>query len=208
MIKERPIIFNAEMVIAILARRKTQTRRVLNPQPSIDISGNFVWRGMNFGKDSYGKPKSDTLASQLLSSKTKKVLCPFGKIGDHLWVRETFCKIDGQTQPWIATDYRANYKNGERLGDFLQAKKWTPSIHMPRLASRITLEITGVSIQRLNDISRGYCMAEGCPFPNMADGDNPKDWYRDLWESINGKGSWELNPWVWKIEFKVLEVKP
>lgn len=80
--------------------------------------------------------------------------------------------------------------------------KWKPSIHMPRWASRITLEVTGVRVERLNEISRGDCMSEGCPFPNMAKTTNPIAWFSELWESINGEGSWALNPWVWVIEFK------
>ena len=73
---------------------------------------------------------------------------------------------------------------------------------MPRHASRITLEITKIRVERLQDISRGDCMAEGCPFPNIAKETDPKQWYSDLWESLNGKGSWALNPWVWVICFK------
>lgn len=74
---------------------------------------------------------------------------------------------------------------------------------MPRWASRITLEITGVRLERLQDISRGDAMAEGCPHQNMAHGDDPRKWYADLWNDINGPGSWDKNPWVWVIEFKV-----
>jgi hypothetical protein len=80
--------------------------------------------------------------------------------------------------------------------------KRRPSIHMPRIASRITLEITGVRVERLQDISRGDAMAEGCPFPNMAKGDDPRQWYTALWDQINGAGSWKTNPWVWVVEFK------
>ena len=77
-----------------------------------------------------------------------------------------------------------------------------PAIHMPRWASRITLEVTGVRVERLQDITRGDAMAEGCPFPNMARGDDPRKWYRDLWEQINGAGSWDANPWVWVVTFR------
>lgn len=73
---------------------------------------------------------------------------------------------------------------------------------MPRWASRITLEVTGVGVERLNDISRGDAMDEGCPFPNMAQGDDPRRWYADLWDSINGAGAWKLNPWVWVVSFR------
>jgi hypothetical protein len=78
---------------------------------------------------------------------------------------------------------------------------WSSSLFMWRWASRITLDVSMVRVERLNDISRGDCMAEGCPFPNMAKGADPREWYANLWESINGKGSWDLNPWVWVIQF-------
>lgn len=84
--------------------------------------------------------------------------------------------------------------------------RWRPSIHMPRVASRITLEVTEVRVERLQAISRGDAMAEGCPFANMAAGPDPRDWYRDLWNEINGAGAWDLDPFVWVVAFKV--VKP
>jgi hypothetical protein len=101
--------------------------------------------------------------------------CPYGQPGDRLWVRETFEKIEGQTQPWIETDYRATYIHGDRLGDSLGIKKrWTPAIHMPRAASRITLEITDVRVQRLQEISEADAIAEGIaelvPVSKRADG--------------------------------------
>ena len=127
--KERPILFSAPMVRAILAGTKTQTRRVVK---------RFEVRA--------GMPEPE-LQSLLRC-------CPYGAPGDRLWVRETFAKIDGQTQPWIETDYRATYTHGDRLGDSLGIKKrWTPAIHMPRAASRITLEVIGVRVERLQDIS-------------------------------------------------------
>lgn len=86
--------------------------------------------------------------------------------------------------------------------DDLLKRKWKPSIHMPRKASRIMLEVTRVRVERLQEISRGDAMAEGCPFQNMAKGADPRKWYADLWKTINGPGSWDLNPWVWVIEFK------
>lgn len=139
--------------------------------------------------------------------------------GDRLWVRETFAKIDGQTQPWIETDYRATYTHGDRLGDTLGIKKrWTPAIHMPRAASRITLEVTGVRIERLQDISEADAIAEGVhadPRCRQDDdtaafhrigpvrgGSFPIARYGALWESINGPGSWKSNPWVWVLEFR------
>lgn len=187
--KERPILFSAPMVRALLDGSKTQTRRVVNQRhlAQIDLSRGGC-------KANWSKPM------------------PYGQPGDRLWVRESFCRIDGQTRPWIETDYRATYKHGDRLGDTLGIKKrWTPSIHMPRHASRITLEITGVRVERLQDISRGDSLNEGIvktaggfglPAGQHYNAEDPRDSYFSLWESINGPGSVMLNPWVWVVEFK------
>ena len=178
--KERPMLFSAPMVRALLAGMKTQTRRAFKTK------NGGVW------------PNANDLPGirQILRS------CPYGQPGDRLWVRETFARIDGQTRPWIETDYKATYTHGDRLGDTLGIKKrWTPSIHMPRHASRITLEVTGVRVERLQDISEADAIAEGvytdpaCP---------AYDAYAQLWDEINGLGSWEANPWVWVVEFKGL----
>ena len=198
--KERPILFNAPMVRALLDGTKTQTRRVVKPQPDAGADkprhlGDGDWQ---FVSD----------INQLADS-VPAIRCPYGQPGDRLWVRETFARIDGQTRPWIETDYRATYKHGDRLGDTLGIKKrWTPSIHMPRAASRITLEITSVRVERLQDISGKDCWAEGIS-EIREKGDEHGDLngsvthdYRALWESINGPGSWDANPWVWVVEFK------
>jgi len=178
--KERPILFSAPMVRALLDGSKTQTRRTAK-------SCHMV---MDHGEDSSGQCINAGYIPCL-------PLCPYGHRGDRLWVRETFQKWpDGYA-------YRADYQDAE-LADSVHAP-WKPSIHMPRAASRINLEITGVRVERLQDISRGDAMAEGCPFPNMAQGDDPRKWYADLWHSINGPDSWGLNPWVWVVEFKVMK---
>lgn len=214
--KERGMLFSAPMVRALLDGIKTQTRRIMKPQPRID--GNWTRTKIPGGEVSYGSER------QFIASHPS--WCPYGHPGDRLWVRETFAKVDGQTQPWIETDYRATYTHGDRLGDTLGIKKrWTPAIHMPRAASRINLEITGVRVERLQDISEADAKAEGIncyPFrPDdgfpICDGYThlPDDGkcklhptaakaYRELWESINGPGSWDSNPWVWMIEFKRL----
>lgn len=209
--KERPILFSGPMVRALLDGNKRQTRRVVKMKPHQQIEerdDGTPWPWMYDGKrdaDSW-------------------MACPYGKPGDRLWVRETFCKIIGQSGGWIETDYQATYTPGFRLGDSLGLKKrWTPSIHMPRDASRITLEITSVRVERLQGISEADAMAEGiveCPIP--ADDEGPRrigymvgpddgksglsvtpiHAYRDLWESINGADSWGANPWVWVIDFR------
>lgn len=184
MIKERPILFNAPMVRAVLDGRKTQTRRICK-QAEVE--------------------EGDELFS-----------CPYGKPGDRLWVREAWgianCWLtyDEPTDPPRCIAYRADHAarcfdpeydvNTDDWG--WDAMKWKPSIHMPRWASRITLEITDVRVERLQEISRGDALAEGCPFANMSEGPDPRKWYTDLWTEINGASSWDANPWVWVIEFK------
>lgn len=210
--KERPILFKGEMVRAILAGTKTQTRRAMNPQPV--PWGTFG--GWSLPKSCYGSEDCFRESAPIFETR-------FGRPGDRLWVRETFVQgwalsadgcVDqfdeaGNERP-MKTFYRAtspdlNWYDG---GDDCKIKTpWKPSIHMPRWASRITLEITEVRVERLQDISRGDAMAEGCPFPNMADGDNPRHWYADLWNSINRNtpGSWDANPWVWCVSFRRIE---
>ena len=204
--KERPILFSAPMVRAILAGTKTQTRRVVKPR--LNKSGEFLhagnadlahkkihqWRvqeGRWFGLAGY-----TTLAH---------ADCPYGQPSDRLWVRETwgvahdeFLRCESEPTFW-----RADYSEDELATQWLP--RWRPSIHMPRSRSRISLEITGVHIQRLQHISRGEALVEGCQFPNMNGVDgitDPVGWYRNLWESLNGPGSWDANPWVWAIEFE------
>ena len=204
--KERPILFSGSMVRALLAGTKTQTRRVVKPQPR-RVDG--------------GVPFGDAPQWAHAEPGTAMMHCPHGKRGDRLWVREAFCKIIGQSGGWIETDYRATYTHGFRLGDSLGIrKKWTPSIHMPRDASRITLEITSVRVERLQDISEADARAEGCTQnhngyfwggPHQTGGlkqmATALQAYQDLWESINGPGSWDANPWVWVLEFRRLNAE-
>lgn len=190
--KERPILFGAPMVRALLDGSKTQTRRVMKPQP--EISGS--WHSLP--KYCASNEKAFIDGAPLFGN------CPFGKNGDYIWVREAHwffndeCDpITGYTPPLLTVadvEFRADGENPRRI--------WRPSIFMPRWASRITLEITGVCVERLQDINRGDAMAEGCPFPNMAKGPDPRKWYADLWETINGEGSWAANPWVFVLAFK------
>jgi len=196
-LKERPILFSGPMVLAILDGHKTQTRRVVKPQPPADhpfpqpcVNDGYWW---NDSKDDHDDVSFWPTYSTCLP-------CPCGKPGDRLWVRETWCNYPMAGHDGAAgLCYRAT--NGS-----VPPGSWKPSIHMPRWASRITLEITGVRVERLNEISRGDAMAEGCPHSNLAYGQNPCDWFHELWESINGPESWAANPWVWAIEFRKVEV--
>jgi hypothetical protein len=169
--KERPILFSGPMVRAILDGRKTQTRRIIKPQPGLN---NRI-----------------TKAGRTINITDPKVcdLCPYGKPGDRLWVQESWYEspMTGECK------YKAD---GEIVG-------WRPrpSIHMPRLASRITLEVTGIRCERLQDISVDDCIAEGMdPHPKAHIG--PYQEYHNLWESIHGEGSCDANPYVFVVEFK------
>jgi len=185
--KYRPILFSAPMVRALLDGSKTQTRRVVKPQPMRD-----KWPF---------PPANDADRKGMLE------LCPYGQPRDRLWVREAHrlvdctctetCRVPGNV--WYEADC-SGYRNAS-------LNRLRPSIHMPRWASRITLEVVSVRVERLQDISRGDAMAEGCPFPNMAKGDDPRKWYSDLWDQINGLGAWSANQWVWVVEFKLIEGK-
>lgn len=235
--KYRPILFSGAMVRAILAGHKTQTRRVvkhkfdhLNREPWY-ATGRVIsdlptqpgsW--MEFRYRQQDQPGFDgSKASTLLP-------CPYGQPGDRLWVRETFADLLGtgiEHRPFAASPiqrfaYAADTVPGS-YGDECRKEygiKWKPSIHMPRAASRITLEITGVRVERLQDISdrgpQNDCTAEGVfhsgmrvPTYGQWHGDGARSsekWmYKKLWESINGQGSWEANPWVWVIEFRRVE---
>ena len=201
--KERPILFSAPMVRAILEGRKTQTRRIVKPQP-------YPWkmeihRGELFVLDGGWRPFCKV---------------PFGCPGDRLWVRETWAMEGTDGSSNLPLQYRAD------RNDWLEVSKWKPSIFMPRWASRITLEIESVRVERLQEISAEDAIAEGTRIEKGSGLIGGEDCYmmttnsgymrgplgaieayKDLWQSINGKGSWNLNPWVWVIQFKRVEVK-
>ena len=213
-IEERPILFSAPMVRAILDGRKTQTRRVIKasatagysdkPSPA---SGRLVCKDGGAWDDN--------------SRNTEPIAkCPYGKTGDRLWVRET-----GAFKCKTAPIYRADLSDEEA-----SLWKFSPSIHMPRWASRIDLEITDIRVERVQDISAEDAIAEGIESEHQWDGKPPFAhdmgmWYRDyskkedvkindpvysfqtLWDSLNAKRGfgWSMNPWVWVVEFKKLE---
>lgn len=201
---ERGMIFNAEMVRAILDGRKTQTRRVLATYqdavkfcPEWDVNGKQIFIVLG-EKDHAG-----------MNPVITAIPCPFGQPGDRVWVRETF-RVHSRATDVATLVYRASVRNSwteqtHRVPVAVCNKqatpeKWTPSIHMPRWASRITLEITGVRVERLNSITESDAEAEGVNDTGF--GDLLVDGYRYLWKSIYGEESWADNPWVWVIEFK------
>ncbi|BFI54152.1 phage-like protein [Yersinia similis] len=202
--KERPILFNSDMVKAILDGRKTQTRRIMKIQPSndfyplsctgeIDFDARWYCPGV-VDKDGYLQPaKKDVFG---VANEEDGYICPLGADGDQLWVRETFGNCG------VRIVYRADKDDGAHC----QVKRWTPSLHMPREASRITLEITGVRVERLNTISTGDAMAEGYLAERSATGCHLDAWlwFRELWDGIYPDNTFEANPWVWVIDFKTI----
>lgn len=239
--KERPILFNADMVRAVLDGRKTQSRRVMKVQPHAGVRNSpFVKSGI---EDGHGK----------------ELICPFGEVGDRLWVRETWSVVshafddDGLMIDYVPgrpakavheKPFGRGYYSGHAIyaadGGFTWGDDdgcadgrscWKPSIHMPRWASRLTLEITGVRVERLNSISEADAKAEGLAeiskdgslfkfgipdrdgYPGTDDKGwpwtewerNPVNAYCKLWQSIYGADSWQTNPWVWVVEFKRVE---
>ncbi|EHK4563527.1 hypothetical protein HZ504_003183 [Salmonella enterica] len=206
--KERGMIFNAEMVRAILEGRKTQTRRVMAIQP--ENSGLGLRRVIDSknGRDNgkYFWSQSDACG---LKARSKVFGCPYGKIGERIWVRETFgwqIRRDPLGGTGEFRVYRATTPDAVRYqtaSGEVAPMKWIPSIHMPRRASRITLEITDVRVERLNSITESDAEAEGVTDTGF--GYLLVDGFRYLWKSIYGDDSWQANPWVWVIEFKRVE---
>ncbi|HBO1871470.1 TPA: hypothetical protein ACIR1N_005648 [Pseudomonas aeruginosa] len=200
--KERPILFSGPMVRAILEGRKTVTRRVMKPQP--DFLGSMVDPNTPF----------KTLDAGLHA----RITCPYGEPGDRLWVREAWA-ADAQVDAIAPRDlsqgepiwYPADFSVRQTGCSMISKGRGRPSIHMPRWASRILLEITAVRIERLQDISEKQALAEGVELEGEGvcwagaagtASDSPVESFRLLWELINGAGSWNANPWVWGVEFK------
>ena len=211
--KARPILFNNDMVKAILSGNKTQTRRIIQPQPA---NGWGFETPPTLGRITSPNPKKNKFGVFIRRGTNTDfpemniVLSPYGQPGDLLYVRETFhyCGMG-----------RVVYKSGLTPPDVY---KWTPSIHMPRWASRLTLRITDVRVEQLQDISEEDALAEGVersawkyscePYRNylhpcMAPGHNKsiaRSSFMTLWQSINGPDSWNVNPWLWVVDFEVI----
>lgn len=214
--KERPIIFSGAMVRALLAGAKTQTRRVVKPQPA---KGWAFEIPPVFGRITSHHPKKGRFGVFVRHGvgtdfpMIDLIPCPYGQPGGggRLYVREAWAAphaYDHLPPRLIPKDARIHYAATEDRGGLL----WRPSIHMPRWASRITLEITSVRVERLQDISEADAQAEGWTRRPEVSTDPQvhkeaaRDWFMDLWESINGPGSWEANPWVWVVDLRSVEV--
>jgi hypothetical protein len=197
---ERPILFNGAMVRAVLAATKTQTRRIWK------MPRGCSWYD-TLGGEHEGHIQDD---EGPWCGSVDEVRCPYGRPGDRLWVRETWGYNPDHPGRIASACYRAD------PGHEHDGIRWTPSIHMPRAASRISLEVTGIRVERLQDISETDALAEGIvslPHLNgfgLPDGSHfhaadPRQSYFSLWEAINGLGSVEANPWVWAVSFRRIE---
>lgn len=192
--RERPILFSSEMVRAILEGRKTQTRRVVH---GVDGSDKFLAFGI------YGKALFTDNILNIVSGKPHDFLvkCPYGLPGDRLWVRETWAGDD-----WHGYAYKATDPDVLPFGEEVTFDKWRPSIYMPREASRTTLEIVSVRVERLQQIDNHESWREGIPeFGKWIENEGEaRDEFARLWNSINAERGygWDTNPWVWVIEFK------
>lgn len=210
--RERPILFSAPMVRAILDGSKTQTRRVVKPQPpdAFPFAGFTVESSCDADVGSFTWRSDKTHMARI----GHRLHCPHGRVGQRLWVRESYAPSYFGHQNH---GYRADWTG--RAKDVCPEPRWTPSIHMKRAHSRVTLEVTGVRVERLHDITEQDAVAEGVmeyggpafKYPSYVDyedvGDNncfdaARDSFASLWKSINGAESWVANPWVWVVEFR------
>ena len=207
--KERPILFSAPMVRALLSGAKTQTRRGLSVQPT-----GAPYAAQASLTKSGSRPVFYAAWERPGTDGSTCCICPYGVPGDRLWVREAWRTCEGfdvypprdiqRTTP-VRYEADSHWSHSMTGG----GGKLRPSMFMPRWASRILLEVTDVRVERLQDISEADALAEGTP--SWADGAcavgnphglNARDYYEVLWSSINGRASWDANPWVWCVSFR------
>ena len=211
--KERPILFNGEMVRAILNGKKTQTRRVIKLQP---LGPGYLCR--KTPRYINGNPNAGRLPGNRWAFDREgggfwgiNFDCPYGQPGDRLWVRESICTdmADGIGLVW---NHCASPSTGYKLWEGKEPKRIgakIPSIHMPRWASRITLEVTDIRVRRLQEIDFWGMQAEGCIPKRFCGGERQPfidKYWKPLWDSINAKRGygWEANPWVWCLSFRMI----
>lgn len=198
MSKELPILFSTPMVQAILEGRKTQTRRIRGLEDINDAPDDWNLLMLDEGSLNGGPAGFGALFnSKKYENYTAFMKCPYGRPGDRLWVRETWAKV-GHDEPPLIEGYI--YKADEEISGM----RWRPSIHMPKAAARIWLEVESVGVERLQAISWDDAVAEGCSGYRPEQYEPPME-FRDLWKRINGPESWEQNPWVWIVKFKRIE---
>jgi|694.fasta_scaffold131436_8 hypothetical protein len=216
---DSPILFSAEMVRAILDGRKTQTRRVMKVQPWPDATVEVgPYHPHWIDRNGESQPGPSTFGAvwdhqDIVNGGDTGLRCPYGAPGDLLWVREGFA-----VQPELWADNHGpqpiHYTADQVIGfagkpDQRQIEDYRskPSIHMPRWASRITLRITDIRVERLQDITEDDARAEGCdPARWIDETDVGMEGYREgfarLWNKINGPGAWDANPWIWAVSFE------
>lgn len=220
-LNSKPILFSAEMVRAILEGRKTQTRRIVKPQPAKNTQA--FWhcvKSTDKSKVGLWSPKSGTDAGNAVPT-GKEVRCPYGSVGDFLWVRESWRPIF-VSKSVACIQYRSNmqvirHQINQEISSALESiesqcnervdksgPKWRPSIHMPRWASRITLEIKSIKIERLRDISEEDAKAEGVNKIGTSDSESSyRTGFTYKWIDIHGIG-FDPDTWVWVIGFEVM----
>lgn len=210
MASERPILFSGEMVRAILEGRKYQTRRVVT-------KWNTPWTKHCADPEGYEVAVGKTIEKRPWTAESaKNLICPYGRPGDSLWVRETWAAYHLTSTEYdeydeVDSDYHRKPENGDSIVYRADGKNfpdaWRPSIFMPRWASRVNLEVTHVRVERIQDICGMDCIGEGIKASgNSSDGEwRARKKFKELWDSINGKRGfgWEANPWVWAIYFKL-----
>lgn len=210
---ERPLLMSGPMVQAILAGRKSQTRRVMKPQPQNGAHIAPLARGPDHGPVTHWAQRAPDVDGTILHI----YRCPYGEPGDRLWIRESFQFYFGDgrqlsvLRPERLTDrdavvkYKADSTETQADRDRYGTLTWRPSIHMPRWASRLTLAISGVRVERLNDISEADAKAEGVEIPTAAD-PTYRCKFQVLWDALNRKRGygWQVNPWVWVLDFTVV----
>lgn len=193
--KERPILMTPENAQKCFDGVKMQTRRIIKPQPKPDPDGTkysktgFYW--------------ACSKVESMVNLETAKHLCPYGVVGDRLWIREAVKMCSLSHNSWISLHYKGSGDQGEAIeipwrDDHapLSLTKFTPSLHMPRWACRTVVEITEIRVQRIQDVTQLDALHEGCEGP-----DHKANFFH-LWNSINGADSWDANPWVWALTFR------
>lgn len=211
MTKERPILFTPENAQKVHDGRKTQTRRIVKPQPPYKCE--YVINGASSHALCRSTDQPIKWVPPTPLSVDHRLPCPFGTLGDRLWVREKWHPVKNYGQAngmkyVLFPDGGQKYSDGTYCPNTIKEYapgawdniKFKPSIHMPRWACRTVLELTEVWVERLQAISPDDARAEGCDDDMCAKGA-----FTELWESINGAGSWDLNPWVWVLTFKKVE---